>query len=462
MLKKEVNMLSGSIVKGLLAICVPVMIMNVLQSMFNIVDMTVLKMYDTDGGYSVGAVGTCGTLISLITGLVIGCASGSNVVVARFIGKGDNEKVDRAIGTSIALSIVAGFILLVIGVSCAEVFLGWNNCPQRLLPAAALYFRMYFLGVPILMLYNFCAALLRSTGDSKRPMFFSITGGVIKVVCTLLFVGVFKWQVVGVALATIVSWVVLAVLGFIALLKNNSVVKIKINNIKFYAEELKEILYIGIPAGLQQALYSIANVLISATVNSFGEDATTGISIANQFDGILYQISVAPALAVMPYVSQNVGAGNTKRATEAVWKGILITTILAATIGALSAIFSEQLSSIMSSNPTVIEYSKQKMVIVSSTYFICGINEIMGAAMRGLRKPIIATVCTLIFMCLFRFVWVWFIWPLVPNLTFLYLVWPIGWVLCIITILCFYFPTVNNLKRKELLLQKDIENNASL
>jgi Na+-driven multidrug efflux pump len=179
MLKKEVNMLSGSIVKGLLAICVPVMIMNVLQSMFNIVDMTVLKMYDTDGGYSVGAVGVCGTLISLITGLVIGCASGSNVVVARFIGKGDTEKVDRAIGTSIILSITAGFILLIIGVSFAEIFLGWMNCPDRLLSGAALYFRLYFIGVPILMLYNFCAALLRSTGDSKRPMIFSLTGGAV-------------------------------------------------------------------------------------------------------------------------------------------------------------------------------------------------------------------------------------------------------------------------------------------
>ena len=448
MLKKEVNMLSGSIVKGLLAICVPVMIMNVLQSMFNIVDMSVLKTFDTDNGYSVGAVGVSGTLISLITGLVIGCASGSNVVVARFIGKGDTEKVDRAIGTSIILSITAGFILLIIGVSFAEIFLGWMNCPDRLLSGAALYFRLYFIGVPILMLYNFCAALLRSTGDSKRPMIFSLTGGAVKVLCTLLFVGVFKWQIVGVALATILSWAVMAILGFTTLVKNDSVVKIKLNKIRFYGEELKEILYIGIPAGLQQALYSIANVLISATVNSFGENATTGISIANQFDGILYQLSVAPALAVMPYVSQNVGAGNIKRATESVWKGMLITIVIGASLGSLSAIFSAELSSIMSNNPEVIKYSQQKMIIVSSTYFICGINEIMGAAMRGLRKPIIATVCTLIYMCLFRFIWVWFIWPLVPNLTFLYLVWPIGWVLCIITILCFYFPTVKKLKEK--------------
>ena len=462
MLKKEVNMLSGSIVKGLLAICVPVMIMNVLQSMFNIVDMTVLKMYDTDNGYSVGAVGTSGTLISLITGLVIGCASGSNVVVARYIGKGDQEQIDRAIGTSILLSIVAGILLLIIGVSFAEVFLTWVNCPKELMSGASLYFRLYFIGTPIMMVYNFCAALLRSTGDSKRPMLYSITGGVVKLLCTLLFVGVLKWQIVGVALATIVSWTVMATLGFVALVKNDSVVKIKFNKIKFYAEELKEILYIGIPAGLQQALYSIANVLITATVNTFGKDATTGISIANQFDGILYQISTAPALAVMPYVSQNVGAGNMKRATESVWKGMLITTILGASLGSLSAIFSAELSSIMSSNPAVIAYSQQKMIIVSSTYFISGINEILGAAMRGLRKPIVATVCTLIFMCVFRFIWVWFIWPLVPNLTFLYLVWPIGWTSSIITLLFFYFPTVNNLKRKELLLQKDIENNASL
>ena len=165
--KKDVNMLSGPIVKALLAIALPIMVMNVTQSLFNIIDMTVLKSYESD--ITVGAVGTCGTLISTITGLMIGIASGANVIIAKHIGAGNKERVERAIGTAVLVAVTGGIALAVIGLTCAEVFLGWMNCPDALLKDAALYFRLYFVGVPMLMLYNFCAAILRSTGDSKRP-----------------------------------------------------------------------------------------------------------------------------------------------------------------------------------------------------------------------------------------------------------------------------------------------------
>ncbi|MBQ6876571.1 MAG: MATE family efflux transporter [Lachnospiraceae bacterium] len=444
MRKKEVNMLSGPIAKGLLTIAFPIMVMNVLTSLFNVIDMTILKSFGSNE-LAVGAVGTCSTLISMISGLLIGVSAGANVVVAKYIGKGNQERVDRSVGTAIALALGGGLLLLLIGVSFAKVFLQWTNCPDELLSQATLYFRLYFAGTPILMVYTFAAAILRSSGDSRRPMLYSVLGGVVKVIGTFLFVAVFKMSVEGVAFATIISWSASAILAFRALLKNEGVVKLKTERIRFYRQEMGEILFIGIPAGLQQALYSVANVIITATVNSFGAAATTGISIANNFDGILYQISVSPALAVMPYVSQNVGVGNIKRATQAVGRGMLITIGFGATFGALSAIFSAQLSSIMSSDPAVIAYSQQKMVIISSTYFICGINEIMGAAMKGMGKPIVATAATLIFMCAIRFVWVYLIFPLCPNLTFLYLIWPIGWILSITMLLIFYFPTVKKL-----------------
>ncbi len=448
MRKKEVNMLSGSIMKGLFAIAMPIMIMNVLQNVFNIIDMTILKMFDTDGGYSVGAVGASGTLISLITGLLTGVAAGANVVIARYIGKGDKDGVDKAVGTAVVFSVIGGVTLLIIGVIFAKVFLKLSNCPDQLLSSATLYFRLYFFGVPILMIYNFIAAILRSSGDSKRPMIFLTIGGILKVIFTFLFVGVFNMQITGVALATIVSWTVSAVLGARALIFDGGIVKLNFSRLKLYKKQLLEILKIGIPTGMQQALYSVANVIITATVNSFGPDATTGISIANQFDGILYQVAVAPSLAVMPYVSQNVGARNIKRAKSAILKGMFITVAIGAFFGALSAIFSTQLSSIMASNPKVLEYSRQKMVIISSTYFICGINEIMGAALKGMGRPIIPMVCTMIYMCAIRFVWVYLIFPLLPSLTFLYLIWPIGWILSILTILIFYFPTAKKLKNK--------------
>ena len=206
-------------------------------------------------------------------------------------------------------------------------------------------------------------------------------------------------------------------------------------------------LFIGIPTGLQSSLYSLANTVIATAVNGFGADATTGLSIANQFDGILYQIVHAPSLAIIPYVAQNIGAKNIKRAKEAVAKSVLITIAFGASLGALSAIFSAQLSSLMSSTPAVIMYSQQKMIIVSSTYFICGINEVLSGALRGMGKPIIPTISTLIFMCVLRIVWVRFVFPVCPTLTFLYLVWPIGWILCIAVALSVFFPTLSKLQK---------------
>lgn len=445
MQKKEVDMLSGSIVKGLLAIAIPIMVMNVIQSLFGIIDMTILKAFDTGGGIAVGAVGACGTLITLITGLLIGISSGTNVIVAKYIGQGSNERVERAVGTSVAFSIVGGFALLAVGVTFAEVFLRWTNCPDELIEQAVLYFRMYFAGVPILMVYNFCAAILRSSGDAKGPMKFLTFGGIVKVVLTYVFVRFFHMQVAGVAWSTIVSWAISAGLTVRALVKNPGAISLKFNRVRFYKPELLGILKIGVPAGLQQALYSIANVIISVAVNSFGVKATTGIAIANNFDGIMYQIVTAAALAVMPYVSQNVGCGNMKRATQAVSRGVMITVCLGVTFGSLSALFSAQLSSIMSSDPAVIVYSQQKMIIISSTYFLCGVNDIIGAALRGMGRPALPTITTLIFMCALRFVWVYLIFPFYKNLTFLYLVWPIGWVLSLIVLLFYYFPTVKKL-----------------
>lgn len=448
MRKNDVNMLSGSITKGLFTISIPIMVMNVLQSLFNIVDMTILKSYDPGNGIAIGAVGVCGSLITLITGLVIGVATGANVTIAKNIGRKDQDSIDRAVGSAIMFSIVAGLALALIGISGAALFLQWTNCPDRLLSEATRYFRLYFAGVPILMVYNFCASILRSSGDSRRPMVFLTIGGVVKVLLTYLFVAQFELGVGGVAFATIISWGVTAVLGLTVLIRNKGVVRLQAKHLRFYKTELSQILHIGIPDGLQRGLYSVANVIITATVNSFGPEATTGISIANNYDGILYQICTATALAVMPYVSQNIGAKNVKRAMQSVWKGILITTCLGASFGSLSAIFSKQLASIMSSDPAVIAYAQQKMILISSTYFICGINDIFGAALRGMGKPVASTTTTLLYMCAFRFVWVYLIFPLLPNLTFLYLVWPIGWILSIITLLFIFFPTTKKLKQE--------------
>lgn len=447
MRQKNVDMLSGPITKGLLAMTIPIIIMNVMQSLFNAIDMKVLEFFSDDR--AVGAVGVGGTLISVFTGLLIGISVGSNVIVARRMGSGDHDRVDKAANTSLITAIVGGIILMIIGVTFSEPLLNLVNCPEELLPQATAYFKIYFYGVPVMMFYNFCAAILRAIGDTKRPMYFLILGGIIKVLLTLLFVMAFDMTVEGVALATNISNLIASVLAFWTLLRSKEIVRIDVKTFRFDFTEFKDILFIGIPSGLQTAMYSFANVLITATVNSFGADAATGISIANQFDNIMYQIIHAPSLAVIPYIAQNVGAKNYKRVKQVVVKSVLITTAFGATFGSLSAIFSGQLASIMTSTPAVIAYAQQKMILISSTYFINGINEIMGGVLKGMGKPIFPAVATFIFMCLFRFVWVLFIYPLFPqNLTFLYLVWPVGWILCIITLLFAYFPAMKKLEKQ--------------
>lgn len=450
MRRKDVNMLSGSVTKGLLAISLPVMVMNVVQAMFNLLDMTILKSYDADG-MSVGAVGACGSLIVLITGLIIGISSGANVIIAGYIGGKNRACANRAVGTAIAFAGAAGVVLTVIGIACAEIFLRWTNCPDILLERATLYFRLYFSGVPLLTLYSFAAAVHRSAGDSRRPMIYLILGGAIKLLMTYLLVGVFHKGIVGVAMSTIVGWLVTAILNIYALVRNSGDIQLCFRDIRFYRPELLRILRIGIPVGLQQGLYCFANVAITAAVNSFGAAATTGISIANTFDGILYQICIATSLAVMPYVSQNICAGNLNRAMQSVWKGILITVALGASFGFLSAVFSRQLSSLMSSNEEVITFSRQKMIIISSTYFICGINDTICAALRGMGKSMPPTIATLVFLFGLRFAWVYFVFPLYPNLTFLYLCWPISWILSLSSLLFVFFS-----EKKKLSVQSSI------
>ena len=441
---RNVNMLSGSITKGLLSLTMPIMVMNVVQNIFNIVDMTVLGNWVGDG--AVGAVGASGMLITLCTCLLIGIATGSNIVVAKRMGEQNSDRMDKAVGTSMIVAIIGGILLAIIGFIFAETFLKWTNCPDALLADATLYFRLYFVGVPFQLLYNFSAAILRAIGDTKRPMYFLLGSSGLKVLLNILFIRAFHMDVDGVGCATILANILVSTLGIIAL--RGSILQFRFRKMRFDKAEFKAILHLGIPTGLQSACYALANVVIGTAVNGFGPDATTGVSIANQIDSILYNISYAPALAASPYIAQNIGAHNIPRAKKSLVRAIGIAVGFGGILGALASIFSGELASLMSSSPTVIAFARQKTMLISATYFICGINEVMSGAMRGLGKPVIPTISTLIFMCLLRFVWVYGIFPLFPNLTFLYLVWPIGWVLSILFLSAFYFPTISKLQKK--------------
>ena len=432
MKSKNVDMLSCPIFRGLLALTIPIMVMNVAQSLFNLLDMAVLRVFGFEA--AVGAVGACGMLTTLCTSLLIGISAGANVVIAKHTGAGNKERAESAINTSIVFAVFAGLILMVIGAVFARDFLAMTNCSDKLLDDAALYFRIYFYGLPFQMLYVFSASVLRALGDTKRPMCFLLIGSACKVLFTVLLLQTALGGVVSVALATVVANLISCVMAVVAVVRNKRVEVLRIKKLKPSLAELKAILYNGVPAGIQSSLYAFANVIITTTVNSFGPAATTGISIANQFDGILYQVSLAPSLATIPFVAQNRGAGNYERVKKTMLCGIVITVAFGASLGSLSAIFSRELSYIVSSSAEVVAFSVQKMVIVSSTYFICGINEVLGGTLKGMGRPLAPAVTSLVFLCLLRFAWVYFVFPYCPNMTFLYLVWPIGWTLSIIAL----------------------------
>lgn len=446
MRSKNVDMLSGSISKGLISLMIPIMIMNVMQTIFSIVDMVTLRYFANDT--AVGAVGTCATYIGLFTALSVGLSAGANVVIAKRIGAGHRKSACEAIKTALTFALTAGVLIAIIAVTFAKWFMRMTNCPPELFDQAVIYFRIYYMGFPVLMLYHFCAAVLRAVGDTKRPMYYLILAGFVKAICTVLFVSVFGMTVDGVALATIVSNLLALGLSFFAMLKN-SAIEAEFRKARVDLRALGEILYNGVPTGLQGVLYSLANLAIISTVNSFGADAATGISIANNFDGIIYQICYAPSLAVTPYIAQNIGAHNLKRAKQILPRAILITGIFGIGFGGLSVAFSGQLSYLMSPSPAVIAYSQQKMWLVSGTYFICGINDVIAGTLRGMGKPLMPMASTMVFMCLLRFVWVYAIYPFLPQTIFwLYMVWPIGWFVSIFVLLGAYVPAVRKLEKQ--------------
>ena len=441
---KNIDMLSGSITKGLLALMLPIVIMNAVQNIFGIVDMMVLGNFV--GDTAVGAVGACTMLINLCSSLLIGIAAGANIVIAKHLGEQNSPRTEKAVGTAMILAIAGSIILAAIGILFAKPLLQLTKCPGALLDDAALYFRLYFLGVPFLMLYNFAAAILRAIGDTKRPMYFLLLASGIKMLLNFLFIRVFNMNVDGAGCATILANGVACSLCIIAL--RRSMLDFRFRKMQFDTQEMHDILHLGIPTGLQNACYALANVAIITAVNGFGKDATTGISIANQIDGVLYYICCCPALAASPYIAQNVGARNIDRVRKALVRSVGITAILGGALGIVFAVLSGELSSLMTNSEAVIRFSSEKMIVACTTYFICGINEVLSGALRSLCKPVVPAISTLVFLCLLRFVWVYAIFPLYQNISFLYLVWPIGWVASCILLLAVYFPTISKLQKQ--------------
>ena len=438
MAKAEMDLTNGSIFKKLIVYAIPFIFTNILQVLFNAADIAVVGIFVGDD--AVAAVGANSSLSLLLVGVFVGLSIGSNVVLARYVGARQTEEAHKTVGTSILVALVSGFILLGIGVPMAETFLTWMDCDKEILDKAATYLRIYFLGMPIMMLYNFCASILRAVGDTKRPLIFLAIGGVVNVGLNLFFVIVLNMTVEGVAIATIASQAISATLSLIVLVKSDGYGALKLKRLRFYKEQLKEILIIGIPSAVQSVAFNISNVLIQSEINSFGKVGMSGNTTAGQFDGIVYNVGNAISMSTMAFISQNVGAKRMDRVKSVIFNGVLV--------GAIFALLSQFLCGIIASTQEVIEFATIRLTILCLFYFMCGVMEVFANSLRGMGKPVVALVVSIMGASVFRIIFLKVSMALWPSFATIFWSYPISWAFTILMYLLILPSTYKKVKAK--------------
>lgn len=446
MKNREMNMCEGPIFKKIIIYSLPLMATNVLQLLFNVADVAVLGAFVGDD--AVAAVGGTSSLINLITGLFIGLSVGANVIVARSVGRNDIELARRSVGTSVLISVIIGCFLAVIGFFGSRTFLVMMKCDPDVIDMSVKYLKIYFIGMPIMMLYNFCASILRAVGDTLRPLIYLIIGGVTNIILNIFFVVALHKDVEGVAIATITSQGISAFLAIIALAKNKDFCRLETKHLRLYFGELSAIARIGIPAGLQGCVFSLSNVVIQSTVNSFGKTVMAGNTVASQLEGITYNAMNAIAIAALSFISQNVGAKNLRRVKRVIIDALVIMTITSAIFIIPTMVFDRQLCGLISNDSTVIDIACKRLSIIVSTYTLCGVMDVCTNSIRGLGKSTLAMIIALSMSCLFRIVWINTFFRLNPTLDMLYYVYPMSWILTIVVCIAFFPYTIKSLKKK--------------
>lgn len=434
----SIDMCNGSIMPKLLKFSIPLMCSSILQLLFNAADVVVVGQFC--GETSLAAVGSTSSLINLLTNLFIGLSVGANVLVARYFGAKQGENLRNTVHTSIALSIVSGLMLTVIGVVFAKQILLWMQCPGDVLPLSELYLRVYFCGMTATMIYNFCSSILRAVGDTKRPLYYLLFSGVINVLLNLFFVIVCNLNVAGVGLATVLSQCISAFLIVRCLVKETGEFRLVLKKVRFHKKELIKILQIGLPAGLQGTVFSLSNVVIQSSVNSFGSVIMAGNAAAMNIEGFVYMAMNAFQQAAVSFVSQNAGAGRFGRINKIVFRVLLCVTITGCTLGGLAVLFGPELLSLYSSKPAVIEQGIVRLHMICICYALCGIMDVMVGVLRGLGYSVMPMIVSLLGACGLRLLWIFTIFqiPEYHTTKVLYFSYPMSWTITILVhVICF-------------------------
>lgn len=432
----EIDMCHGPLLGKILQFALPLMLSGILQLLFNAADIVVVGRFT--GKEALAAVGSTGSLINLLVNVFVGLSIGTNVLVARYIGAQDVKNVSQTVHTAILTSMVSGVVLIFVGFFLAEPLLTLMGTPDDVLSQATLYMRIYFVGMPAFMLYNFGAAILRAFGDTQRPLFFLLIAGVVNVIFNLIFVIVFHMGVAGVAIATVISQVISSILVLLCLLRADGMYKVYWKHLRIHKDKLLEMIRVGLPAGLQGAVFSISNVLIQSSINSFGSVVMAGSTAASNIEGFVYTSMNAVYQANLSFTSQNVGAKKFSRINRITFLCIGVVSVIGLVLGVGATLFGNSLLHIYNSDPQVIAYGLERMRMVCMPYFLCGIMDTMVGSMRGLGYSILPMIVSLAGACGLRVLWIFTVFAADPSLDTLFLSYPVSWgITAAVHLICF-------------------------
>lgn len=443
----EVDMCRGPLLGKILIFALPLMLSGILQLLFNAADIVVVGRFASS--QALAAVGSTSALINLIINVFIGLSVGANVLVARYYGAGEREQVSQAVHTSVLLSLLCGVVLIAVGVALSRPLLELMGTPEDVINMSATYMRIYFCGMPVLMLYNFGAAILRSVGDTKRPLYFLIVAGVINVVLNLFFVIVCGMDVDGVALATVISQAVSAGLILLCLMRMEGPCHLDLHKLHIYKDKMWQIVRVGLPAGLQGCIFSISNVLIQSSVNSFGSVAMAGNTAASNIEGFVYTGMNAIYQTALSFTSQNYGARQYHRITRVMRLCLALVTAVGLGLGLTAVLLHTQLLGIYSSDPQVITYGTMRMQFVATLYFLCGIMDVMAGVMRGMGYSILPMIVSLTGACGLRILWIFTLFAANRTLSMLYVSYPVSWLITALAHLGCYFWVRRKMPRED-------------
>ncbi|MBE6050326.1 MAG: MATE family efflux transporter [Clostridium sp.] len=434
----KIDMCEGPILKKMLMFSIPLMCSSVLQLLFNAADIVVVGRFAGDN--SLAAVGSNTAIIGLITNLFVGLSIGANVLVAKYYGGKNEKSLRRTVHTSMYLSIISGLILTIIGLIGTRQILIWMQTPDEVLDLATTYLRIYFLGMIATMVYNFGSAILRAVGDTKRPLYYLLWAGVVNVILNLIFVVGFKLDVAGVAIATVISQCISAFLIVKCLMNENGGIHLDIHNLHIDRNMLIQIIKIGLPAGFQGVIFSISNVLIQSSINSFGPIVMAGNSAAANVEQFVYFAMNACYQATISFTSQNYGAGQFDRIKKVLTRGLLCVIFVGGVFGNIEVIFGKQLLSMYSPHEEVIEAGMVRLGFVARTYAIGGVMDVMVGALRGIGYSVMPMIVSLIGACGLRIIWIETVFKMdnFHAVETVYVSYPITWLITsAIHIICF-------------------------